>query len=145
MAFPRRELPHTCNFFKSQGIETVEQTVFLGRPNLIAKLPGRDSSRRVVFEAHMDTAGIVGMEIPAFEPEVSGGKVYGRGSCDTKAGLAAMMCALVRSRAKGIRRHARSGWSAPPMRSSRFAVWCAYARDCRRTRQLSRNQPHYAW
>src|SRR5579872_5458867 len=82
------------HFFRAYGIETVLQTVFPGRPNLIAKLPGLDASRRIVFEAHMDTAGIAGMGIPAFEPEVSGGRVYGRGSCDTKAGLAAMMCAL---------------------------------------------------
>jgi acetylornithine deacetylase len=82
------------DFFRVYGIETLEQTVFPGRPNLIARLPGRDSSRRVVFEAHMDTAGIVGMSVPAFEPEVKGGKLYGRGSCDTKGGLAAMMCAM---------------------------------------------------
>lgn len=82
------------HFFRTHGIETIEQTVFSGRPNLIAKLPGLDSSRRIVFEAHMDTAGISGMTIPAFEPEIKGGKLYGRGSCDTKAGLAAMMCAV---------------------------------------------------
>jgi acetylornithine deacetylase len=82
------------HFFHEYGIETVEQTVLTGRPNLIAKLPGRDPSRRVVFEAHMDTAGVEGMSIQAFEPEVRGGKMYGRGSCDTKAGLAGMMCAM---------------------------------------------------
>src|SRR5438094_9799539 len=80
------------HFFYTYGIETVEQTVFTGRPNLIAKLPGRDPSRRVVFEAHMDTAGIAGRSIQAFEPEVMGGKLYGRGSCDSKAGLAGRMC-----------------------------------------------------
>ena len=81
------------HFFRTYGIETFEQTVFPGRPNVVAKLPGCDSSRRIVLEAHMDTAGIVGMSIPPFEPELRGGKLYGRGACDTKAGLAAMMCA----------------------------------------------------
>jgi acetylornithine deacetylase/succinyl-diaminopimelate desuccinylase family protein len=89
-------------FFRAYGIETLEQAVFPGRPNLIAKLPGRDASRRVVFEAHMDTAGIARMDIPAFEPKLSGGKVYGRGSCDTKAGLAAMMCALASLAREGL-------------------------------------------
>jgi acetylornithine deacetylase/succinyl-diaminopimelate desuccinylase family protein len=81
-------------FFGAHGIETVEQTVLPGRPNLIAKIPGQGLSRRLVFEAHMDTAGVAGMSIQAFKPEVKGGKVYGRGACDTKAGLAAMMCAM---------------------------------------------------
>jgi acetylornithine deacetylase/succinyl-diaminopimelate desuccinylase-like protein len=40
------------HLFRRYGIETLEQVVFPGRPNLIAKLPGADSSRRVVFEAH---------------------------------------------------------------------------------------------
>ena len=81
-------------FFEQRGIEVWEQEVFPGRPNVIARLPGRDRSRRVILEAHMDTVSIKGMTIPPFEPRVEGGKLYGRGSCDTKAGLAAMMHAV---------------------------------------------------
>jgi acetylornithine deacetylase/succinyl-diaminopimelate desuccinylase family protein len=81
-------------FFRDRGIETWEQEVFPNRPNLIAKLPGRDPNKRVVFEAHTDTASVIGMSIPPFEPTISGGRMHGRGSCDTKAGLAAMMHAL---------------------------------------------------
>jgi acetylornithine deacetylase len=81
-------------FFSACGIETWEQEVFPGRPNLVARLPGRNSSRRIVFEAHTDTASVAGMSIPPFEPEIRGGLLYGRGACDTKAGLAAMMHAL---------------------------------------------------
>ena len=65
-----------------------------GRSNVIARLPGRNPGRRVVMEAHMDTASITGMSIPPFEPSVQDGRLYGRGSCDTKGGLAAMMHAL---------------------------------------------------
>lgn len=81
-------------FFEQRGIEVWEQEVFPGRPNVIARLPGRDRSRRVILEAHMDTVSVKGMTIPPFEPRVEGGKLYGRGSCDTKAGLAAMMHAV---------------------------------------------------
>lgn len=80
-------------FFEPLGVEMWEQEVFPGRPNLIVKIPGRTAGR-VVLEAHMDTASINGMTIPPFEPEIREGLMYGRGSCDTKGGLAAMMEAV---------------------------------------------------
>lgn len=82
------------NFFEGRGIEVWQQEVFPGRPNVIARVPGRDPSRRIVLEAHTDTVSAEGMTIPPFEPTIEGGKLYGRGSCDTKAGLAAMMHAV---------------------------------------------------
>jgi acetylornithine deacetylase len=81
-------------FFGDRGIETWRQEVFPGRPNLIARLPGQQAGRRIVLEAHADTASIKGMTIPPFEPAIRDGRMYGRGSCDTKAGLAAMMHAV---------------------------------------------------
>jgi acetylornithine deacetylase/succinyl-diaminopimelate desuccinylase family protein len=81
-------------FFETQGIEVWEQPVFPGRPNVIAKLEGTNPTRRIVFEAHCDTAGVEGMVIPPFDPQIKNGLVYGRGACDTKAGLAAMMLAM---------------------------------------------------
>ncbi|GEP45276.1 M20 family metallopeptidase [Brevifollis gellanilyticus] len=89
-------------FFDQRGIETSEQEVFPGRPNVIARLPGRDSSRRIVLEAHTDTVSVKGMTIPPFEPTIRDGKMYGRGSCDTKAGLATMMHALASLKEEGI-------------------------------------------
>ncbi len=89
-------------FFEQHGIEVWEQEVFPGRPNVIARLPGRDASRRVILEAHMDTVSVQGMSIPPFEPRVEDGKLYGRGSCDTKAGLAAMMHAVASLHEDGI-------------------------------------------
>jgi acetylornithine deacetylase/succinyl-diaminopimelate desuccinylase family protein len=82
------------SFFMQHEISVFDQQVFPGRPNLIAKLSGRDPSKRVIFEAHCDTAGISGMASPPFDPRVIGGKLFGRGACDTKAGLAAMMLAI---------------------------------------------------
>src|SRR6476646_11826653 len=81
-------------FFAGRGIETWRQEVFPGRPNLIARLPGRNAGRRVVLEAHVDTASITGMTIPPFEPAIQDNRMYGRGSCDTKAGVAGMMHAI---------------------------------------------------
>ncbi len=82
------------DFFRERGILAEEQQVLDGRANIIAKLPGKNASRRIVFEAHCDTAGVEGMAIPPFEPQITNGRIYGRGACDTKAGLAAMMLAI---------------------------------------------------
>lgn len=73
-------------------IETVE--VLPGRRNVHVTLPGRDRSRRVVLEAHMDTVSVADMTIPPFEPERRDGRLYGRGACDTKGGFVGMMHAL---------------------------------------------------
>ena len=81
-------------FFEQRGIEVSEQVVFPGRNNVVIRLPGRNPNRRLVLEAHMDTVSIKGMTIPPFEPTISGGKLYGRGSVDDKAGLATMMHAV---------------------------------------------------
>jgi acetylornithine deacetylase len=78
-------------FFERRGIEARLQEVLPGRPNVIARVPGRDPSRRLILEAHLDTVTTAGMTIPPFEPVVRDGRLWGRGACDTKAGLAALM------------------------------------------------------
>lgn len=89
-------------FFAQRGIETWRQTVLPGRDNVIACLPGRDRARRLILEAHMDTVSVTGMTIAPFTPEIRDGRLYGRGSCDTKAGLATMMHALAHLKEQGI-------------------------------------------
>ncbi len=95
------ELSHYVErFFADRGIETWRQDAIdatgaiPARSNVIARLPGRNSNRRILLEAHMDTVSVQGMAIPPFEPSVQNGLMYGRGACDTKAGLAGMMHAV---------------------------------------------------
>jgi len=88
-------------FFEQRGIEVREQEVFPGRNNVIARVPGRDPTRRIVFEAHMDTVSVKGMTIDPFDPVIRDGKLHGRGSVDDKAGLAAMMHAVADIHASG--------------------------------------------
>lgn len=90
------------SFFEARGVRVIEQQVFAGRPNAIAVLPGRNGGRRIVLEAHTDTASAEGMSIAPFEPEISNGRLYGRGSCDTKGGLAAMMHAVASIAEEGL-------------------------------------------
>ncbi|MBO0719956.1 MAG: M20/M25/M40 family metallo-hydrolase, partial [Blastocatellia bacterium] len=86
---------YLIEFFEAAGIPAERQEVFPGRPNVIAKLAGRDKSRRLILEAHVDTVGIDNMTISPFDPVRREGRIYGRGACDTKGGLAAMMHALI--------------------------------------------------
>jgi acetylornithine deacetylase len=89
-------------FWKANGIEVWRQSVLPGRDNVIARLPGLDPQRRLLLEAHMDTVSVAGMTIPPFEPTIADGKLYGRGACDTKAGLACMMAATAIAKQKGL-------------------------------------------
>jgi acetylornithine deacetylase len=95
-------LPYLRDFFSQRGIEAFEQEVFPGRANLIARIPGR-TSRRIVLEAHTDTVSVKGMEVDPFGAEIKDGKLYGRGSVDDKAGLAAMMHAVASLKADGVK------------------------------------------
>ena len=47
----------------------------------------------MLFDAHQDTVPTDGMTIAPFQPRVEGNRLYGRGSCDIKGGMAAMMTA----------------------------------------------------
>ena len=88
-------------FFAARDIETWRQPVFPERPNIVARIPGRDPARRIVFEAHMDTVSASNMQIPPWTPEIRDGQMYGRGACDTKGGMAAMMHAVASLKADG--------------------------------------------
>ena len=85
-------------WFQDQGIPCERQEVSPGRDNVIARLPG--GPRTILFEAHQDVVPVDHMVIDPWKPTIRDGKMYGRGSCDTKAGMAAMMTALLRLKKK---------------------------------------------
>ncbi len=77
----------------------LRQTVHPGRDNLIAVLRGSTSqanSEVVLWEVHQDTVGVTGMRIDPFAADIREGRVYGRGACDVKGAMAAMLTALCR-------------------------------------------------
>jgi succinyl-diaminopimelate desuccinylase len=67
-----------------------------GRANILALLTSPGATKTILLDAHQDTVPVDGMTIPPFEPTEIDGRVYGRGSCDVKGGMAAMLAAFTR-------------------------------------------------
>ena len=65
------------------------------RWNLVARLEGRTKGECVHFNSHTDVveAGS-GWTVDPFGAEVTNGRIYGRGACDMKGGLAASVVAV---------------------------------------------------
>lgn len=80
--------------FSRWGVEASVRQVSPGRCNFVARIAGKDSSRTLMFEAHSDTVQVEGMAVPPFEPTVRNGRLYGRGACDVKGPMAAMLSAI---------------------------------------------------
>ncbi len=92
---------YVSHFLRTAGMSCETQEVLPGRSNLIGALEGLDPGRVLLFECHLDTASVGVMTIPPFEPHIRDGRLYGRGSCDTKAGGVAMIHAMKRLKESG--------------------------------------------
>ena len=92
-----------AGFFRDLGADTVELVdVAEGRPNVYGIWEGTDE-RWVVLDVHTDTVTVEHCEGDPFDGRIADGRVYGRGSVDTKASLGVMMAVLERARAEGKR------------------------------------------
>lgn len=91
-------------FFRDLGVPVERQAVAPQRENIVARFESPMAPFTVLFEVHQDTVPVDGMVIDPFGGEVRDGKLYGRGSCDVKGGMAAMLTTfarLVRERPSG--------------------------------------------
>ena len=64
------------------------------RYNVSAVIPGKDHSRRIMLAGHNDTVGIGNIEnwtVDPFGGEIKDSKIWGRGACDDKYSIAAML------------------------------------------------------
>lgn len=72
------------------------------RSNLLVTLPGATppgkGGRWLLWDVHQDTVPIDGMIVPPFAAHRENGRLYGRGACDVKGSMAAMLIALERLR-----------------------------------------------
>lgn len=86
------------------GFRLEWQDVRDGRANLIARIGTPERGAPVLmFNGHLDVVGVEGMTHPPFAPSIRDGLLYGRGSCDMKAGVAAMSVAAWQAAQRGIR------------------------------------------
>jgi acetylornithine deacetylase len=83
-------------WFCELGVSIERQSIAPGRDNLIARYEAPGARRTILFDAHQDTVPTDGMTIEPFTPDVNGGRLYGRGACDIKGGMTAMLLAFAR-------------------------------------------------
>jgi succinyl-diaminopimelate desuccinylase len=87
-----------AGYLADRGFEVALEEAAPGRPNVIADLEGEGDGPTLILEGHTD---VVTEGDPSawtrdpFGAEVDAGRIYGRGACDMKGGLAAAICAAI--------------------------------------------------
>lgn len=90
-----------ADLLRSWGMAVDVQEAASGRPNVVARLDG--SGPTLLLNGHLDTVGVAGMTVDPFGATLEGDRIVGRGSCDMKAGVAALMAAASRLASSGPR------------------------------------------
>jgi len=86
---------YVVNFLRTLGAEANLHHVEIGRPNVVAEFkPERPAAAHLALAPHLDTVSVAGMTISAFDPAIRDGKLFGRGSTDTKGPMAAALWAI---------------------------------------------------
>jgi acetylornithine deacetylase/succinyl-diaminopimelate desuccinylase-like protein len=91
-----------ADWARGVGLEVELDEAAPGRPNVIATARGTGGGRTLLLNAHTDTVGHGGMADPLV-PRVQEGRLFGRGSYDMKAGLAACLIAAAEVARRGLR------------------------------------------
>lgn len=84
------------DYFHAGGIDFETVDVRPGRPNLYASID-RGRPETILLSAHTDTVPAEDWDTDPFDPVEQDGIIHGRGSCDTKASVAAFAAAAVRA------------------------------------------------
>lgn len=86
-----------ADYLRNIGIEVHVEEVVPGRPNVIGIVDSGKPGKTLLFEGHTDvvTEGdAASWNYDPFGAEIIGGKMYGRGTNDTKGNLACMITAV---------------------------------------------------
>lgn len=95
---------YLVDFFQHLGVPYERQAVAPGRENIVARYEPPSGGPTLLWEVHQDTVPVDGMTIDPFAARIENGKLFGRGACDVKGGMSAMLTAfsrLVRERPTG--------------------------------------------
>jgi acetylornithine deacetylase/succinyl-diaminopimelate desuccinylase-like protein len=86
------------------GVETEVYAREPGRPNLVARVPGKSDGRPLLLQGHVDVVTTAGQQWqrPAFSGELVDGYVWGRGAVDMKGGVAMLVSAVLRAARREI-------------------------------------------
>src|SRR5205085_4813383 len=94
--YEHRVTAYLEQFFQDLGVPYERQTVAPQRDNILARCDVPGAKRTLILEAHQDTVPTDHMTIEPFGARIENGRLYGRGACDIKGGLAAMLGAFAR-------------------------------------------------
>jgi acetylornithine deacetylase len=92
--FETRVSDWLVDFFRRLDVPHRRIEVTPGRANIVARVGHPSATGTILLDAHQDTVPVEGMTIDPFQPQVRDGRLYARGSCDVKGGLAAMLAAF---------------------------------------------------
>ncbi len=87
---------YVAQYIREIGIETYVEEVAPGRPNVIGIIDSGKPGKTLLFEGHTDVVTEGNREAWSYDPfgaEIIDGRMYGRGTNDTKGNLACMITA----------------------------------------------------
>jgi acetylornithine deacetylase len=93
--YEHRVTAYLEDFFRRLGVPFERQTIAPLRDNIVGKYQSQ-SAQTILFEVHQDTVPTDNMTIDPFGAKIENGRLYGRGACDIKGGMAAMLTVLAR-------------------------------------------------
>lgn len=88
---------YVAQYLKELGIETHVEEVIPGRPNVIGIIDSGRPGKTLLFEGHTDVVTEGDRDAWTYDPfgaEIVDGRMYGRGTNDTKGNLACMITAV---------------------------------------------------
>ena len=83
----------TAGWLRGWGLTVETSEVAAGRWNVVGNLEGDGVGPTLLLNGHLDTVGVAGMSVEPFGGELRDGRLWGRGSCDMKGGVAALLAA----------------------------------------------------
>jgi acetylornithine deacetylase len=94
--FEHRVTDYLEQVFKDLRVPYERQAVAPQRANIVARYSAPGAKRALLLEVHQDTVPVDQMTIDPYGAKIENGKLFGRGACDVKGGMAAMLAAFSR-------------------------------------------------